>query len=67
MYPGDLVLTPNWTWHDHANDTDEPMIWLDGLTPRWCVCWKPGSTRSTTGRRNPSARCRLAAVALPDG
>ena len=31
MYPGDLVLTPAWTWHDHANDTDEPMIWLDGL------------------------------------
>jgi gentisate 1,2-dioxygenase len=31
MYPGDLVLTPNWTWHDHANDTDQPMIWLDGL------------------------------------
>lgn len=31
MYPGDLVLTPNWTWHDHWNDTDGPMIWLDGL------------------------------------
>jgi len=31
MYPGDLVVTPNWTWHDHANDTDAPMIWLDGL------------------------------------
>src|SRR5262249_42878206 len=31
MYPGDLVLTPNWTWHDHANDTNAPMIWLDGL------------------------------------
>ena len=31
MLPGDLVLTPNWTWHDHANDSDEPMIWLDGL------------------------------------
>jgi gentisate 1,2-dioxygenase len=31
MSPGDLVLTPNWTWHDHANDTDGPMIWLDGL------------------------------------
>ena len=31
MYPGDLVLTPNWTWHDHANDTDDPIIWLDGL------------------------------------
>lgn len=31
MAPGDLVLTPNWTWHDHANDTEQPMIWLDGL------------------------------------
>jgi gentisate 1,2-dioxygenase len=31
MYPGDLVLTPAWTWHDHANDTDAPMMWLDGL------------------------------------
>jgi gentisate 1,2-dioxygenase len=25
------VLTPKWCWHDHANDTDAPMIWLDGL------------------------------------
>jgi gentisate 1,2-dioxygenase len=31
MLPGDLVLTPNWSWHDHANDTTRPMIWLDGL------------------------------------
>ena len=28
---GDLVLTPNWTWHEHAHDGDEPMIWLDVL------------------------------------
>jgi len=31
MYPNDLVLTPGWTWHDHANLTEEPVIWLDGL------------------------------------
>jgi gentisate 1,2-dioxygenase len=31
MRPGDMVLTPNWTWHDHGNDTDGPMIWQDGL------------------------------------
>jgi gentisate 1,2-dioxygenase len=31
MSPGDLVLTPSWSWHDHANDTGAPMIWLDGL------------------------------------
>src|SRR5215469_51208 len=31
MYPGDLVPPPNWSWPDHANDTNTPMIWLDGL------------------------------------
>jgi gentisate 1,2-dioxygenase len=31
MRPGDLVLTPNWAWHDHANDSEKPMIWMDGL------------------------------------
>lgn len=31
MRPGDLVLTPSGTWHDHANDSDQPMLWLDGL------------------------------------
>ena len=31
MYPGDLILTPNWTWHDHGNETQNPIIWLDGL------------------------------------
>lgn len=31
MFPGDLIITPSWTWHDHGNDTDAPMIWLDGL------------------------------------
>ena len=31
MRPFDLVLTPNWQWHDHGNDSGRPMIWLDGL------------------------------------
>jgi gentisate 1,2-dioxygenase len=31
MEPGDFVITPSWTWHDHGNDTSEPMVWLDGL------------------------------------
>lgn len=30
MEPGDLVLTPQWTWHDHGHDGDTPMIWIDG-------------------------------------
>ncbi|MDX3906620.1 MAG: gentisate 1,2-dioxygenase [Pigmentiphaga sp.] len=31
MQRGDFVTTPSWTWHDHGNDSDAPMIWLDGL------------------------------------
>jgi gentisate 1,2-dioxygenase len=31
MEPGDLILTPQLTWHDHSNDSAEPMVWLDGL------------------------------------
>ncbi len=31
MEQGDFVVTPPWTWHDHGNDSDEPMIWMDGL------------------------------------
>ena len=31
MAPGDFVITPAMTWHDHSNETSEPMFWLDGL------------------------------------
>ncbi|HEX9880845.1 MAG TPA: cupin domain-containing protein [Candidatus Binatia bacterium] len=31
MEPGDLILTPAWTYHDHENKGKGPMIWLDGL------------------------------------
>ena len=28
---GDLILTPNGTWHDHGNDGTTPVIWIDTL------------------------------------
>jgi gentisate 1,2-dioxygenase len=31
MRPGDLVLTPGWSWHDHGHLGSEPVIWLDAL------------------------------------
>ncbi|OUL97975.1 gentisate 1,2-dioxygenase [Variovorax sp. JS1663] len=36
MHPGDFIITPAWTWHDHGNEgvageSPEPVIWLDGL------------------------------------
>ena len=40
MRPGDFIITPSMTWHDHGhvgdpsshgNDADVPVVWLDGL------------------------------------
>lgn len=31
MHPGDFIITPPWTWHDHGNPGDEPVVWMDGL------------------------------------
>ncbi|QCX48109.1 gentisate 1,2-dioxygenase [Ralstonia pseudosolanacearum] len=35
MHPGDFIITPSWTWHDHGcprlDEGGEPVVWLDGL------------------------------------
>lgn len=31
MEVGDFVITPSMTWHDHGNESDGPMVWIDGL------------------------------------
>jgi len=31
MERGDFVITPNWAWHDHGQEHDKPVIWIDGL------------------------------------
>ena len=31
MNPGDLVLTPSWSWHSHRNTGEEPIAWFDAL------------------------------------
>jgi len=31
MHPGDFILTPSWTFHDHGNPSDGPCMWIDGL------------------------------------
>jgi gentisate 1,2-dioxygenase len=34
MRPGDFIITPSWTFHDHGNPGTEPVVWLDGLDIR---------------------------------
>ena len=35
MKPGDFIITPSWTFHDHGHQgqaqVDAPVVWLDGL------------------------------------
>lgn len=35
MEPGDFIITPSWSWHEHGNREDKeggvPVVWLDGL------------------------------------
>jgi gentisate 1,2-dioxygenase len=34
MRPGDFIITPSWTWHDHGHEGTDPVVWLDGLDIR---------------------------------
>jgi gentisate 1,2-dioxygenase len=31
MEPGDFIITPSWTWHDHGSEAAGPVVWLDCL------------------------------------
>ena len=51
MQPGDFVITPSWTWHDHGNETQEPMVWLDGLDIQIVKLLERELCRAGSGRR----------------
>ncbi len=31
MVPGDVLLTPNWSWHAHSNESTQHAYWMDFL------------------------------------
>jgi gentisate 1,2-dioxygenase len=31
MEPGDMIITPGWTWHEHIHKGKSRMVWFDGL------------------------------------
>src|SRR5687767_2920988 len=31
MNPGDLVLTPGWSYHGHVSKAEGPVLWMDSL------------------------------------
>lgn len=56
MRPGDFIITPNWAWHDHVNQGEGSVVWLDGLdTP--LVGFVDAAFRETYAEaRYPTAR-----------
>src|SRR3989454_12693379 len=63
MDPASLILTPQWCWHDHANETGEPVIWLDVLDVPFIVAinqwfWEP-FPHETQPRSRPAAASPL--------
>ncbi len=54
---GDLVFTPNGTWHEHGNDDENPVIWADTLD--WPLidflgcAWSRNDSENAVDHRNP--------------
>jgi gentisate 1,2-dioxygenase len=71
MYPGDLVLTPSWHWHDHQNETDAPIVWMDGLDIALVALLDAGFAQSSNRKEQEvtqardTSRARYGANLLP--
>ena len=71
MNPGDFVVTPNWTWHDHGNLGSEPVVWMDGLDTPFAALFGamfredyPNDTHPLT-RKDGDALARYGSTLLP--
>ncbi|MDZ4074875.1 MAG: gentisate 1,2-dioxygenase [Hylemonella sp.] len=56
MHPGDFIITPSWTWHDHGNEVDEPVVWLDGLDIPMIRFFDAGFAENGATRSQPVTR-----------
>ena len=73
MAPGDFVLTPHWTIHDHGNTSKEPMIWLDVLDVPTVNFFETSfyehfdEEKQNTRRDDEDSLVRYGSGVLPDG
>ncbi len=63
MKPGDFIITPSWTWHDHGHEgrveADAPVVWLDGLDIPMLRFFDAGFAENGTSKQQ--------AVSKPEG
>lgn len=54
MEPGDLILTPGWSWHGHIHPGgDEPVVWMDGLDVPFVMGLRAGFYRDDPHAADP--------------
>jgi gentisate 1,2-dioxygenase len=54
MEPGDLILTPGWSWHGHVHPGgDEPVVWMDGLDVPFVLGLRAGFFRTDPYQNEP--------------
>ena len=56
MHPGDFIITPSWTFHDHGNPGDSPVVWLDGLDIPMVTFFDAGFAERYAEPRQPLTR-----------
>jgi len=57
MHPGDLIVTPSWTWHGHVNDGGNQVIWLDGVDNAIVKLFDATFFQSSREAENPPQAC----------
>jgi gentisate 1,2-dioxygenase len=54
MEPGDLILTPGWSWHGHVHHGgSEPIVWMDGLDVPFVTGLRAGFFRDDPHAEEP--------------
>jgi gentisate 1,2-dioxygenase len=56
MRPGDFIITPSWTWHDHGSEATGPVVWLDGLDIPMVRFFDAGFAENHTAKSQAVAR-----------
>ena len=72
MAPNDIVLTPQWHWHGHANESDSAAFWIDVLDVPLVQKLENiyfehhPETLETPSGRSPDSRFRIKGSALAE-
>lgn len=73
MQEGDFVITPSMSWHDHGNESDRLMVWIDGLDMHMVNLFSASFRSNYPGKTHPTLKPEGATMAevgmnmVPDG